>query len=415
MHFNTLQEASAFSYVCFDLFCIFIMGILIYTTFNDVERTKKRIHLLNVLVAVTLYCITDIFWILAFYDIKIDRSVSSRLLTNVFKYITLALSSYSVCRFLLSIWEEVVNKRIFKSLYVFIPFGISILFIITTPFTQLVFSISGETNNPLVHGILYYPIMILFFVYVIVFGVVSLIRYFSTQNDFAKEQYFLVAVYTVPVIIGGFLHYFYWEIPAFAIGLTIATLIIYIFQMKDMVSLDMLTGINNRRQCERFFREQIKHINEESHSKIECLYLFMMDLNKFKSINDTYGHTEGDKALIATAEVLKDACSHIRRKCIMSRFGGDEFVIGVVFTPEEAQLLNEKIQNLIIKKNEELHAPYKISISVGFTYYKKDYKDFRTFLNHADKLMYEMKEIAHRQEADESQNPTDHDQSNEVL
>ena len=54
-------------------------------------------------------------------------------------------------------------------------------------------------------------------------------------------------------------------------------------------------------------------------------------------------------------------------------------------------------EHTIKKKNEELHAPYKISISIGFTYYKKEYKDFRTFLSNADELMYEMKEIAHRE------------------
>ena len=126
-----------------------------------------------------------------------------------------------------------------------------------------------------------------------------------------------------------------------------------------------------------------------------------MDLNRFKSINDNYGHNEGDRALVATAEVIKEACSHIRRKCIMSRFGGDEFVIGVVFTPEEAHFLSEKLKLLIEQKNIEMNAPYKISISVGFTYYKKEYKDFRTFFLHADELMYEMKEIAHCSEASE--------------
>ena len=167
--------------------------------------------------------------------------------------------------------------------------------------------------------------------------------------------------------------------------------------MRDMISQDALTGIMNRRQGERFFVEQISRINEEPHSTIDCLYLFMMDLNKFKAINDTYGHTEGDRALIATADVLKKACSHIRRRCVMSRFGGDEFVIGVVFTPEEAHFLYEKIHNLIEEKNRELNAPYKISISIGFTYYKQEFKDFTNFLAHADKLMYEMKEKAHRE------------------
>jgi diguanylate cyclase (GGDEF)-like protein len=386
MFFSTSREAVAYFYIFIDLFCAGIIGILLYTTLSDVERTTKRLHLLSVLVTVICYCFADIVWILAFSNVGIPCNQISRYITNVFTYIIMTVCAYTICRFFLSIWESVTSDIPAKVKFVFIPFAF---------LTHLLFSINDI--GVLLKGPLYSLYMAVLFGYLIVFAIISLVFYFRTQNDFAKEQYSFVAIYTIPVLIGAYLHYKYWTMPSFAMGFTFATLIIYIFQMRDLVTIDSLTGINNRRQGERFFQEQIHRINEEPHSTIDCLYLFMMDLNKFKAINDTYGHNEGDKALIATADVLKQACSHIYRKCIMSRFGGDEFVIGVVFTPEEAHLLNEKIHDLIQKKNEELNAPYKISISVGYTYYKKEFKDFRTFLTHADKLMYEMKEIAHRE------------------
>ena len=71
-------------------------------------------------------------------------------------------------------------------------------------------------------------------------------------------------------------------------------------EMREQISIDALTGINNRRQGERFFISRIQDINRSGTPSVEGLYLFMMDLNKFKSINDTYGHAEGDRALIAT-------------------------------------------------------------------------------------------------------------------
>lgn len=395
MFFTSPREAVAFFYLLIDLFCAGIIGILLYTTLSDVERTNKRLHLLAVLIAVIIYCFSDIIWILAFSNIVIPCTQLSRYITNVFMYIIMAVCCYTVSRFFLSIWESVRSEVSSKNKLIFIPFIPILLLTVTTPWTGLIFNINSI--GVLIKGPLYSLYMSVMFGYIIVFAIISLIFYFRTQNDFAREQYSFVAIYTVPVLIGAYLHNKYWTLPAFTIGFTFATLIIYIFQMRDLVTIDSLTGINNRRQGERFFQEQIRRINEEPHSTIDCLYLFMMDLNKFKSINDTYGHNEGDRALIATADVLKQACSHIYRKCIMSRFGGDEFVIGVVFTPEEANLLNEKIHDLIQKKNEELNAPYKISISIGYTYYKKEFKDFRTFLTHADKLMYEMKEIAHHE------------------
>ncbi|MBQ9909177.1 MAG: diguanylate cyclase [Treponema sp.] len=396
MFFSSPREAIAFFYVLVDLFCAGVMGILLYTTLSDVERTNKRLHLLTVLVTVIIYCFVDTIWILAFSNVAIPCTQLSRYLSNILTYTVMAFCAYTICRFFLSIWESVTSGVLPKKIrLIFLPFVFFILLTITTPWTGLIFNINSI--GVLIKGPLYSLYMIFMFGYLIVFAIISLVFYFKTQNDFAKEQYSFAAIYTIPVLIGAHLHNKYWTLPSFAMGFTFATLIIYIFQMRDLVTIDSLTGINNRRQGERFFLEQIRRINEEPHSTIDCLYLFMMDLNRFKSINDTYGHNEGDKALIATADVLKKACSHIYRKCIMSRFGGDEFVIGVVFTPEEAHLLNEKIHDLIRQKNEEMNTPYKLSISIGYTYYKKDFKDFRTFLTHADKLMYEMKEIAHRE------------------
>ncbi len=400
MNLERIKEISAYSYMSFDLFCAAIMVILFYTIFIDADRTKRRIHLLNVTVAVFLYCLVDTLWVLSFNGIRIPRTVFNRYVTNVVMYSVMCICSYSICRFLLSIWESVRIDFHPKSRYLFIPYFIMILLILSTPWTHIIFSFAPD--GTLIQGPLYLILMVLLFGYVIFLGMTSFVCYLRTQNDFAKEQYFLVTVYTIPVLVGGFIHYYHWNLPSFAVGFTIATLIIYIFQMRDMISQDALTGIMNRRQGERFFVEQINRINEEPHSTIDCLYLFMMDLNKFKSINDTYGHIEGDKALIATADVLKKACSHIRRRCIMSRFGGDEFVIGVVFTPEEAHLLRDKILNLIEEKNRELNAPYKISISIGFTYYKKEFKNFTTFLAHADTLMYEVKKKAHQEDSGES-------------
>lgn len=395
MFFQNAREAVAVFYVFFDLFCASIIGILLYTTLSDVEHTNKRLHLVNLLFAIILYCVADSIWVLAYSNVLIPCTVVTRYLTNIIAFSVMTACTYTICRFFFSIWDSVTVSHPKKMKFIFIPFALIILAIVTTPLTHLVLSINAI--GMMIKGPLYTLILVLLFGYIIVFAIISIVFYYRTQNDFAKEQYSFVTIYSIPILIGAFLHYKYWTLPAFEIGFTIATLIIYIFQMRDLVSIDALTGINNRRQGERFFQEQIRRINEEPHSMLESLYLFMMDLNKFKLINDTYGHAEGDKALIATAEVLKEACSHIYRKCIMSRFGGDEFVIGVVFTPEEATLLNEKLNELIQKKNEELKAPYKISISIGYTYYKKEFKDFRTFLTHADKLMYEMKEIAHRE------------------
>ena len=154
--------------------------------------------------------------------------------------------------------------------------------------------------------------------------------------------------------------------------------------------VDKLTGLLNKATFERRCRREIS----ENQSGVFSA-LIIIDLDHFKEVNDTLGHQTGDALLHDFAEVLRRL---FRPTDPIGRFGGDEFVIGVMFTPDEAQILSDKIYDLIEKKNAELNAPYKISISVGYTYYKKSFADFRTFLSNADKLMYEMKAIVHRED-----------------
>ena len=65
---------------------------------------------------------------------------------------------------------------------------------------------------------------------------------------------------------------------------------------------------------------------------------------------------------------------------------------------EEASVLNRKIPEMIEEQNRIMNKPYQISISIGFCYYKREYKTFKGFLNVADKLMYTKKESTKKQQ-----------------
>ena len=86
MFFQNAREAVAVFYVFFDLFCASIIGILLYTTLSDVEHTNKRLHLVNLLLAIILYCVVDSIWVLAYSNVLIPCTVTSRYLTNIIAY-----------------------------------------------------------------------------------------------------------------------------------------------------------------------------------------------------------------------------------------------------------------------------------------------------------------------------------------
>lgn len=85
------------------------------------------------------------------------------------------------------------------------------------------------------------------------------------------------------------------------------------------ITIDMLTQINNRTKMMQYLEGKM---NSNSKYPLCCI---MLDVNHFKEINDTYGHLEGDYALMSIAKVLKASCSCF--PCLLARFGGDEFFV----------------------------------------------------------------------------------------
>jgi len=158
---------------------------------------------------------------------------------------------------------------------------------------------------------------------------------------------------------------------------------------------DVLTGLGNR----KLFFTRLQPLIMHSHREGRAVAILSMDLNKFKPINDTYGHDAGDLVLKKVAEYLEKS---LRKSDIVSRFGGDEFVIAVGFLNEYNHILKflerleENFQEPIVYKDDdgETHVIY-ISFSMGITFsvMSDNTLSADTFLRQADKAMYKAKEL----------------------
>lgn len=93
------------------------------------------------------------------------------------------------------------------------------------------------------------------------------------------------------------------------------------------------------------------------------LHFLMIDLDDFKQINDTYGHVEGDRALIRIAGVLKKTLAG--HAGILARYGGDEFCIAGEMLREETEQLIKNLYENLEKANKQADCPYDIGMSVG--------------------------------------------------
>jgi len=158
---------------------------------------------------------------------------------------------------------------------------------------------------------------------------------------------------------------------------------LYNDNQNELISLDPLTRLNNRNEFTGYLRHKL---SSPMRGKI-CL--LMMDMNKFKSINDTYGHVEGDKALIRVADCLKKACSGAPGRPFIARYGGDEFII-VMETESDIEVTHiiDCINMMMAVENHRLKTPYNLSISIGWVRNEQNNKSFRKLLDRADKQLY---------------------------
>ena len=157
-------------------------------------------------------------------------------------------------------------------------------------------------------------------------------------------------------------------------------------EIKEQAHKDYLTGTYNRRAglmaLERLLGEAKEHK--------AFLSIFFIDIDFFKSINDEYGHNEGDKMLKRVALLLE---RHLRARDVLCRYGGDEFLVilpGCTF--EAAQDVWERIEKEIHRLNEGGKIPYTVSLSHGLAVFDgADPISIETLIGDADAKMYEEK------------------------
>ncbi len=153
-------------------------------------------------------------------------------------------------------------------------------------------------------------------------------------------------------------------------------------QAIQLAMQDALTGLGNR----RYFDEQLKRAMHNANRHHSQIGLVLGDLNKFKAINDTYGHAKGDQILIEFASILRTC---VRDSDSLFRFGGDEFAILVENANDDALSIIENRVNLALNNNILL-SDYKLGCSIGSTFMNRADNESTLFAR-ADQALYKNK------------------------
>jgi diguanylate cyclase (GGDEF)-like protein len=156
--------------------------------------------------------------------------------------------------------------------------------------------------------------------------------------------------------------------------------------LRKMAESDPLTGLVNRSYFARALEEEIEHVTRDGAESA----VYFIDLDKFKQINDTYGHAAGDKLLIRVAELLK---SQVREKDVVSRLGGDEFtVLARNISRDDAMDLansfNKILREMHVTEGEQT---FSINCSIGIAMISPGRHTADEILSHADAACFASK------------------------
>ncbi|RCV90144.1 GGDEF domain-containing protein [Billgrantia montanilacus] len=154
-------------------------------------------------------------------------------------------------------------------------------------------------------------------------------------------------------------------------------------QLRMLAERDALTGLDSRSH----FMKRAKALLQRSRMEKKPFSLFMIDVDHFKSINDTWGHIHGDWVLTKIAE----ACAQsLRPTDVIGRFGGEEFMVALPDTgPDDAQIVAERLQKMVaeLPLKEEMSG-MRLSVTIGIALANTEDADLESLIMRADQILY---------------------------
>ena len=339
------------------LVCVIILTMILITDRMFHTKQEKQIWFSRAISAFILYFISDACWA-AMLSGMFPKIRFFAVLFNYTNYILISLMGYGLFAFIavsgkMSFFNSIRNRRL-----CFIPVVVSVLFISIAYVTNPLFWINE--NNEL--NALYFPLMFAVPSLYLIAGFIFSVAY-ALRSELREEKRRYLVIGSVPfgVMAFGMIQVVALHAPTFCFGCTIMWLWFYIQNTKALISVDDLTHLNNRGQINRYL-EQIRY-SEDSR-----VIILMIDIDKFKGINDRYGHAEGDRALVIVSDALRQTCDQINASVFLGRYGGDEFTIIIQNSKDEdhTERLITLLRNNLAETQQENSLPYELDVSIGY-------------------------------------------------
>ena len=353
-------------------------------TSRDITRRDEHIWFSALIATHMLYVICNTLWTHNEYD--------TLQLPQVVRMAVCTLSLWSVTNCATSFFLFVVERRMLT--FFRTPFGrrirqipafITTILIISNLWTGLVFTFSPE--GYFVHEVLYLPTLALDAMYLLAVAVVAAVSAARTRTAFRRHADMALSGSVLLIILYIVVDSFFQKASILPAAVFAVIVVIFLLMQESNINSDALTGMNNRRKADEYLSEQLTHV-----SPAHPLYLYLGDLNNFKKINDTYGHIEGDEALICCSQALKRTIG--KYSGFAARFGGDEFLMAchtdkTAFSESDPEALIKDLSALLTELSRD--KPYQLAMTVGYVECTDPSVSLSERIKQADQMLYERK------------------------
>lgn len=273
--------------------------------------------------------------------------------------------------------DFIVKRRI--NIILWILAIISYSTVISTVITKQVFYFDEAKiyhRGPL----FWFPMVLLFAMMLIIEGFVI-----KQKSKIEAKHYRSLLLFLIFPIIGWALQLLIFGLPFSLISAAFAAQVIFANIQNRSMDTDYLTGLFNRQSLDHHMQNKI-----DTATIGNSFSAILIDIDEFKSINDYFGHYEGDLALINTANLLRKSVGH---KDFIARYGGDEFCI--IIDEDDPAALATAVQNInsnLQELNDNSKKQYRLSFSIGYDVYRRSMgNQTEQFIRIIDQKMYDKK------------------------
>jgi len=281
------------------------------------------------------------------------------------------------------LWGD--TRKIMRQLpWLTIPVTATAVLAIISLFTPVFFRINAQNNYQ--RGNYFYLCFVLSTLYIFVIYLIMLRVLVKEPKTPKRETINFLYLYPILPVICAVIQWLFYGLSLLWIGSVISLLIIYFNLQNTLITTDALTGLSNRRRFEVYINNKLNVPQKQP-----FLFALMIDIDKFKRINDKFGHNVGDEALKNVAAILINSVS---RTDFIARIGGEEFiVVGEGENTAPAFETMRAIKEDFKRFNEKGTAPYNLSVSIGYAFIKAgEHRTADEIIREADKRMYNEKD-----------------------